>query len=72
MKGVPSWRVAKCNYCGDELDTRAEGTHQWTSGWVMMREGGGGHGISLPQRKNLWAHGYCVERAVKGFQETML
>jgi len=32
----------------------------------MRREGGGGHGISLPERAARWAHGYCVDRAIRG------
>jgi len=74
MRGIPTRFAAPCTYCGHELDTRAEGTHQWTSGWVMQRQGGGGHGVSLPRRHNYWAHRQCVERAIKGgpTQATML
>jgi hypothetical protein len=64
---VPSAFCAKCEFCGNEIDTRAEGSHQYTSGWVKNRIGGGGHGISLAERKNRWACGYCVDRAAKGF-----
>ncbi len=63
---TPARYCANCEFCGHELDVRAAGSHQWTSGWVMVREGGGGHGISLPKRENRWAHKTCVERAVKG------
>ena len=63
---TPERFSARCHYCGLEMDTRDLGIYQWTAGWVLQRAGGGGHGISLPQRENRWAHGICVERAVKG------
>lgn len=56
-------------HCGHDLDIREAGTHQWTAGWVKLRQGGGGHGISLPVREDRWAHGWCVERAVKGWEK---
>ena len=64
--GIPAHRAAQCEYCGQPLDSEALGTYQWTSGWVMRREGGGGHGVSLPERAARWAHGYCVDRAIRG------
>jgi hypothetical protein len=63
---IPARYASKCELCGHEVDTRAEGTHQWTAGWVMQRVGGGGHGVSLPQRENRFAHGHCVSRASSG------
>src|SRR5262245_61400019 len=57
----------KCEFCNYELDTTESGTHQWTAGWVKLRSGGGGHGVSLPVREPKWAHGQCVERRVKGW-----
>jgi len=63
---IPDRYKARCEFCEIELDTRAEGVHQFTSGWVMNRAGGGGHGISLPERANRWAHRQCVERATRG------
>ena len=64
----------KCEICGDDLDIDAPGVHQWTCGWVMRREGGGGHGVSCAVRSNRWAHRYCVDRLARGFikQETLL
>lgn len=59
------YRVA-CDFCGKDLDVRDRGVYQRTSGWVMNRAGGGGHGVSLPERALRWAHGLCVERAVRG------
>jgi len=38
---------------------------------VMQRTGGGGHGVSLPQRADRWACRYCVERITKGYQRDM-
>jgi hypothetical protein len=66
MMEIPARFQATCELCADALDIRAMGVHQWTCGWVMQREGGGGHGVSLPVRENRWAHGRCVERASKG------
>jgi hypothetical protein len=63
---IPTRFRSVCEFCNNELDTRTEGVHQWTAGWVMVRAGGGGHGISLPERANRWAHRYCVERATSG------
>jgi len=63
---IPDRYKAKCEFCGYELDTREAGVHQYTSGWVMNRAGGGGHGISVPERANRWAHRQCVERVARG------
>jgi len=39
----------------------------------MNRAGGGGHGVSLAERENRWAHGLCVERMSKGtFAQTSM
>lgn len=69
MISAPSCFIAKCELCGNELNTQANGVHQWTAGWVMNRSGGGGHAVSLPQRDNRWAHGYCVDRKTKGYDK---
>ena len=63
---VPERYRSKCGLCGEEIDIREDGVHQFTSGWVKIREGGGGHGVSLPKRENRWAHGYCVDAETKG------
>lgn len=63
---IPERFRSTCELCGHELDVRSDGVHQFTSGWVKNRSGGGGHGVSLPKRENRWAHGYCVDRAVSG------
>jgi len=65
MAHVPTIHRAKCYFCGHELDTREGGVHQHVSGWVMNREGGGGHGVSLPRRENMWAHHDCVRKKTK-------
>jgi hypothetical protein len=66
---IPSRLRAMCELCGNELSIKETGVHQWTAGWVLQRAGGGGHGISLPERSNRWAHRYCVENAVRGGQQ---
>jgi len=63
---IPTRFRAVCEFCKHDLDTRIEGAHQWTAGWVMVRAGGGGHGISMPERSNRWAHRQCVEKAARG------
>jgi hypothetical protein len=72
MKDVPDRFCAKCEFCKNELDTREDGTSQFTSGWVKQRSGGGGHGVSLAKRENRWAHSYCVERAAQGYSQTSM
>lgn len=58
---IPERFRAQCELCNRQLDTRKEGTHQWTSGWVMVRAGGGGHGISRPERDpKRWACDWCI------------
>ena len=67
-KTVPTRFRVRCALCPHELDTRlANGSIcQWTAGWVLQRAGGGGHGVSLPERANRWAHRQCVEREGRG------
>jgi hypothetical protein len=59
----------KCEFCKLTVRPQEVGVYQWTAGWVKQRVGGGGHGISLPQRANRWAHAYCVERVAAGYDE---
>ena len=63
---IPERYRSQCELCGKEVDIREDGVHQWTAGWVKQRVGGGGHGISLPERANKWAHGYCVDMETRG------
>jgi hypothetical protein len=63
---IPARHRATCEFCGLDLDVRDHGVHQFTSGWVMNRAGGGGHGVSLPTRAQRWAHGRCIERQSDG------
>jgi hypothetical protein len=59
---------APCAFCGHELDPAAVGVYQWISGgWLKNRDGGGAHGVSLPERENKFAHGICVDRATRGW-----
>ena len=63
---IPERYKVSCEFCRVALDVRDRGVYQHTAGWVMNRSGGGGHGVSLPERQNRWAHRFCVEQAVKG------
>jgi len=58
--------LVACALCGEPVNPESVGVYQRTSGWVQRREGGGGHGVSLPEREAKWAHRHCVERAVRG------
>lgn len=70
---IPERYRAICEFCQQQLDIRALGIHQYTKGWVKNRSGGGGHGISLAERENRWAHGYCIDRMSSGaFTQTDL
>ena len=55
-----------CEFCKQDLDIRSMGVHQFTKGWVKNRSGGGGHGVSLPEREPRWAHGHCIDRLTDG------
>lgn len=63
---IPERHRAICEFCKRELDVRDRGVFRYTSGWVMNRQGGGAHGVSLPKRENRWAHQLCVERMSNG------
>jgi hypothetical protein len=63
---IPERNRATCEFCHQELNVQANGVHQFTKGWVKIRSGGGGHGISLPEREPRWAHGYCIDRLASG------
>lgn len=66
VQPTPARYTALCEFCQSALDVRDTGVYQRTSGWVMNRAGGGGHGVSLPERENRWAHGVCITRQTKG------
>lgn len=66
MSEIPERYRMPCEFCRGPLDVRDRGVFQHTAGWVMNRAGGGGHGVSLPERANRWAHRWCVESAIKG------
>jgi hypothetical protein len=61
-----------CHFCKNDVDPRETGVHQYTRGWVKIRSGGGGHGVSIPIREPFFAHGHCVERRIKGWGQLSL
>jgi hypothetical protein len=66
---IPSARRAPCEFCSRDIDITADGTHQYTTGWVKVRSGGGGHAIALPDRENRWACDYCIRRKAGGYDK---
>jgi hypothetical protein len=66
LEHIPARYRATCEFCQRELNTTESGVHQFTKGWVMNRAGGGGHGVSLPERELRFACGYCIKRRTDG------
>jgi len=66
MENVPTRFRGTCEFCNKALNTSERGVHQFVKGWVMNRAGGGGHGVSLPEREQRFACGYCVQRRSEG------
>lgn len=64
--GIPARFQADCEFCGMELDIRRPGIYQATSGWVKNRSGGGGHGITLPEREHRYACEPCIDLKRRG------
>ena len=60
--------TVNCEFCKKPLRTDEMNIYQWTSGWVKQRSGGGGHGVSLPERSPRWAHSWCVDSRIRGFE----
>jgi len=58
--------LVACHFCAKQINVKLPGNYQFVSGWAKNRTGGGAHGISLPEKKPLFACGYCVERRSKG------
>jgi hypothetical protein len=57
---------ATCEFCAEPLDADKPGTYQHVSGWEQRRAQGGTNAIRLPQRALRFAHGPCVDLAVRG------
>ena len=72
--GIPARYRTKCEKCQRLIDIRRDdGTVcQYTSGWVMQRSGGGGHGVMLAKRDARWMHRKCVEELANGDQPSLL
>jgi hypothetical protein len=63
---IPAKYKVTCELGQHDLDVRDHGIYQYTQGWVLQRDGGGGHGVSLPERAHRYACRPCVEKAVRG------
>jgi len=59
--------LVACAFCKQPVNPESHGVYQRTRGWVMRRKGGGGHSVALPEQEPEWAHGYCVDRATRGW-----
>lgn len=61
---VPLRFRARCVYCADEVDTRAEGVFSLQTGWMKNRSQGGGNALALrePIQPPQFACGHCIER----------
>ena len=66
MMAVPQRFQAACEMCGDPLDIRKPGVHQFVSGWIENRKGGGAHAIRMAQRVQRYACKFCVDREMAG------
>ena len=62
MKNVPLRFIAACNFCGDEIDVRANGVYSLQTGWVKNREQGGGNALALREPSNppRYACSWCI------------
>ena len=63
---IPERFRAKCEFCDQEVDVRADGSHQFLTGWAKNRSTGGAHGVSLAKRENRWAHSWCIDSKTRG------
>lgn len=71
---IPARYRTKCERCQRLIDIRQDdgSVCQFTSGWVMQRSGGGGHGVMLPKREARWMHRDCVEKLAAGGEQQRL
>ena len=63
---VPERFRTECHLCGDPIDTRKAGVHQWEEGWVENRRGGGAHAIRCVIKHQRWACKLCVDKHASG------
>lgn len=57
-----------CAYCREELGKKEleRGCHRRAKTWTKSRDGGGVHGLVMPEPLDEWAHDECVARAKRG------
>lgn len=63
---TPTQLRAKCAFCTDEVNIRADGVFQFVSGWMANRGAGGGNAVALPERQQRWAHSWCIDSRKSG------
>lgn len=64
-----------CHFCQADVDPKAPGTYQLTTGWVKNRTSGGGNAVALPERQGKFACGVCIDRLssnISPFQGTLI
>jgi hypothetical protein len=65
---IPTIFVARCKFCGEQLDIREDDVTYCVAGWVPQGRVDDFELSDLvqPQPTNRWAHLSCVERAILG------
>jgi hypothetical protein len=63
MSNVPLRFQARCEFCGDPIDTRRPGVYSMQQGWMKNRTQGGGNALALREtvRPAQYACGFCIE-----------
>ena len=51
-----------CAFCEEAVDPDQNGVFYQVKGWIMKRERGGAHGITLQEGPYAYAHGGCIDR----------
>lgn len=55
-----------CPFCDEPVEPSATGTYMEQAGWSKRRDAGGSNQVSLRKETGRYAHGKCVQSAVRG------
>jgi hypothetical protein len=61
-----TFELPTCHFCGEPVDPTETGTYRRVTGWIQLRQGGGGHAIRLTSPPESFAHSWCIDRAIRG------